>query len=392
MTISAKARASLRKLADAPSVQSPTASASVQTHLNLQAPDTCTNPATRPPGRTKAPAHPHSAPGCLHRSCAATASLRARIQRRSPTNSATSQLPPSSAQIPAPAPQSPSAITMADMTPEMAFLQSLQSDVAAAFGNGGELQQQQQQDEPQQDDPQQAAPAEDDDEDYDPSALMPDTSAYDPSAPPMPQQPEQSTPTPSQPASQAPSRTASAIPDQKTQAKPPRTMGGFVVDDEDDEDESPVAKAAGAQGVKVSAPGSTHTPERSVSQTPVNALPSSSNVPIHKAAQDQGVSGVSNGAQSALPADSAASVNPSSQTFAAAQPPSSKARLPQDRIGILEDRIQEDTRGDLDAWLNLLGEYRRRDKLDEARAVYARFFKVFPHAVSLADPSKSASD
>lgn len=268
---------------------------------------------------------------------------------------------------------------MVDMTPEMAFLQSLQSDAAAAFGNGGELQQQQQ-DEPQQDDPQQAAPAEDDDEDYDPSALMPDTSAYDPSAPPMPQQPEQSTPTPSQPASQAPSRTASAIPDQKTQAKPPRTMGGFVVDDEDDEDESPVAKAAGAQGVKVSAPGSTHTPERSVSQTPVNALPSSSNVPIHKAAQDQGVSGVSNGAQSALPADSAASVNPSSQTFAAAQPPSSKARLPQDRIGILEDRIQEDTRGDLDAWLNLLGEYRRRDKLDEARAVYARFFKVFPHA------------
>ncbi|KAH7055493.1 hypothetical protein B0J12DRAFT_775839 [Macrophomina phaseolina] len=267
---------------------------------------------------------------------------------------------------------------MADMTPEMAFLQSLQSDAAAAFSNGSD--QQPPHDEPQQNDPQQTASAEDDDEDYDPSALMPDTSAYDPSAPPMPQQTDQSTPTPSQPASQAPSRTASAVPDQKTQAKPPRTMGGFVVDDEDDEDESPVAKAAGAQGVKVSAPGSTHTPERSVSQTPVNALPSSSNVPIHKAAQDQGVSGVSNGAQSALPADSAASVNPSSQTHATAQPPSSKARLPQDRIGILEDRIQEDPRGDMDAWLSLIGEYRRRDKLEEARAVYNRFFKVFPHA------------
>ncbi|KAL1635407.1 mRNA 3'-end-processing protein rna14 [Diplodia intermedia] len=268
---------------------------------------------------------------------------------------------------------------MADMTPEMAFLQSLQSDAAAAFGNGSEPQQSE---EPQQDDPQQAAPADDDDEDYDPSALMPDTSAYDPSSAPAPAESAQqtSTPTPSQPASQAPSRTASAVPDQKTQAKPPRTMGGFVVDDEDDEDESPVAKAAGAQGVKVSAPGSTHTPERSVSQTPVNALPSSSNVPIHKAAQDQGVSGVSNGAQSALPpADSAASVNPQPQTHAAVQP-TSKARLPQDRIGILEDRIQEDPRGDLDAWLSLISEYRRRDKLEEARAVYARFFKIFPNA------------
>lgn len=272
---------------------------------------------------------------------------------------------------------------MADMTPEMAFLQSLQSDAAAAFGNGSEQPQHEASD---QQDPQQPTPTEDDDEDYDPSALMPDTNAYDPSAPPMLPQTAQSTPTPSQPVSQAPSRTTSAAPDQKAHAKPPRTMGGFVVDDEDDEDESPVAKAAGAQGVKVSAPGSSHTPERSVSQTPVNALPSSSNVPIHKAAQDQGVSGVSNGAHSALPpADSAASVNPSSQTRAAAQP-QAKARLPQDRIGIFEDRIQEDPRGDLDAWLNLIGEYRRRDKLDEARAVYSRFFKIFPYAVSCFSP------
>ncbi|KAF2087203.1 Suf-domain-containing protein [Saccharata proteae CBS 121410] len=144
------------------------------------------------------------------------------------------------------------------------------------------------------------------------------------------------------------------------------------------------------------APGSSATPERSVSQTPVNALPSS-NVPIHKAAaQDQDVSVVLNGAktapaaQSALPADSNASVNPTPTPVAAANgaippPPAasevtSRKRLSQDRVGMLEDRIAEDPRGDIDAWLSLISEHRRKDKLEDARAVYVRFFKVFPSA------------
>jgi cleavage stimulation factor subunit 3 len=59
-----------------------------------------------------------------------------------------------------------------------------------------------------------------------------------------------------------------------------------------------------------------------------------------------------------------------------------KARLPNDRIGILEDRIKEDEKGDLDAWLSLLAEYKARGKLDEARKTYDRFFKLFPSAVS----------
>jgi cleavage stimulation factor subunit 3 len=59
-----------------------------------------------------------------------------------------------------------------------------------------------------------------------------------------------------------------------------------------------------------------------------------------------------------------------------------KARLPHDRVGILEDRIKEDPRGDLDAWLSLISEHRKRNKLDDARVVYERFFKVFPSAVS----------
>jgi len=59
-----------------------------------------------------------------------------------------------------------------------------------------------------------------------------------------------------------------------------------------------------------------------------------------------------------------------------------KARLPHDTTGILEDRIRDDPRGDLEAWLALINEHRKRNKLDDARAVYERFFKVFPQAVS----------
>ncbi|KAK3077378.1 hypothetical protein LTS18_010429, partial [Coniosporium uncinatum] len=60
--------------------------------------------------------------------------------------------------------------------------------------------------------------------------------------------------------------------------------------------------------------------------------------------------------------------------------PPQKKRLPGDVIGQLEDRIAEDPRGDMDAWLSLISEHRRRNKLDEARSVFDRFFKVFPHA------------
>ena len=67
-------------------------------------------------------------------------------------------------------------------------------------------------------------------------------------------------------------------------------------------------------------------------------------------------------------------------------PPTStapKVRLPHDKLGILEDRIKEDERGDLDAWQNLINEHRKRGKLDDARKVYERFLALFPTAVSL---------
>jgi cleavage stimulation factor subunit 3 len=62
-------------------------------------------------------------------------------------------------------------------------------------------------------------------------------------------------------------------------------------------------------------------------------------------------------------------------------------RLPHDRVGILEDRIKEDPRGDIPAWLELIAEHRSRNRLDSARETYERFLKVFPQAVSLPSPS-----
>jgi cleavage stimulation factor subunit 3 len=61
--------------------------------------------------------------------------------------------------------------------------------------------------------------------------------------------------------------------------------------------------------------------------------------------------------------------------------PLPKARLPQDRVGILEDRIAADPRGDTDAWLSLVEEYQQRSNIEEVYKTYERFLKIFPQAV-----------
>ncbi|KAI9845056.1 MAG: mRNA 3'-end-processing protein rna14 [Thelocarpon superellum] len=84
------------------------------------------------------------------------------------------------------------------------------------------------------------------------------------------------------------------------------------------------------------------------------------------------------------PAAASANVTSTSAASSGAGTPTravaSKARLPHDKVGILEDRIKDDPRGDLDAWLSLIDEHRKRNKLDDARATYERFFKLFPSA------------
>lgn len=78
--------------------------------------------------------------------------------------------------------------------------------------------------------------------------------------------------------------------------------------------------------------------------------------------------------------DPASSTAEPTNTSNAAAP---RVRLPHDRIGILEDRIKEDPRGAVDAWLNLIGEHRKRGKIEDARNTYERFLLAFPSAVRM---------
>lgn len=57
-----------------------------------------------------------------------------------------------------------------------------------------------------------------------------------------------------------------------------------------------------------------------------------------------------------------------------------RKRLPQDKVGQLEDRIALDSR-DADAWLALIKEHQAKGKITDARNTYERFFNVFPDLV-----------
>ncbi|KFA75821.1 hypothetical protein S40288_01953 [Stachybotrys chartarum IBT 40288] len=114
----------------------------------------------------------------------------------------------------------------------------------------------------------------------------------------------------------------------------PKTSGGFLVEASDDEDDS--APNPG--------PAPSQKPEVP-SATPRSA------------------------AVSATPTDSAPIVPP---VMAGLDP-----------VALLEARIKEDPRGDMDAWLNLIADHRRRNKLDEVRSVYNRFVEVFPQAADI---------
>jgi cleavage stimulation factor subunit 3 len=188
------------------------------------------------------------------------------------------------------------------------------------------------------------------------------------------------------------------------QSKRPRTVGGFV-DESEDEEEEPAVQPEEANAT-LNATGASETPQPSFTNSPKNTIPNP-DVQLHSA-QDQAPASISASVAVNEPAPSIASLPngstpvadatkpgaPDVITVASARPsvapatpaPMSaslpKARLPQDRVGILEDRIAEDPRGDIEAWLSLIEEHRRRHKHDDARAVFERFLKVFPSSVS----------
>lgn len=150
-------------------------------------------------------------------------------------------------------------------------------------------------------------------------------------------------------------------------AKKPK-KGGFIVNSSDEEDDTPTP-------APVSAPSHTST---TLKPTPSEAQPQPfSHSPLHQqiATPHEDMSRysqtqASNGPVATPATSDVATVN------------ATRARLPTDIVGVLEERIKHDPRGDIDAWLMLIDEHKRRYKIEDTRVVYERFLEVFPQAVS----------
>jgi cleavage stimulation factor subunit 3 len=244
---------------------------------------------------------------------------------------------------------------MTDITREMEFLNSLTSDSTIP---------------PESHIPSHNIPDDEDDDDYDPTSFI--------------------------------TQNAGPVPDKV--AVPTSTaprFGGFEIDEDDDEDENEAGPAqpsvgSGANGFMG---GNTHQVDGGLRAS--SEIPSKTQSPVINVQHPTPASVLENrtvnGPLSSYGArhSSSATPLPKSPTPPTAlgikldessNAPSSffqKARLPQDRVGTLEDRIAEDPRGDVDAWLELISEHRNRNRFDQAREVYSRFFKVFPTAVSV---------
>jgi cleavage stimulation factor subunit 3 len=206
---------------------------------------------------------------------------------------------------------------------------------------------------------------------------------------------------PSQTPSSAESSASASVPLSNVYVHPKtRTVGGFVIEDDDEDNKGeteyePPAVLGGEEGV---GSVSTSMPEHPISEN-ANETVSSSGVSIQPPAPDMASSkDVSNSSYSPtapvasqndasfIPGERLYSVQASHDSPAPTPPnnvaSTSRGRLPHDRVGILEDRIKEDPRGDTTAWLELIGEHRSRNRIDSTREAYERFLKIFPSAVS----------
>lgn len=170
------------------------------------------------------------------------------------------------------------------------------------------------------------------------------------------------------------SRTGSQSPSKK-----PKTVGGFIAEDSDEDDDDATNTSDTSAALQVPA---TTLRNRALSPSPLHNVvaPDEVQTPDEPESKDQ-LPQIPNTVP-ALPTATLKNTVSSTRiapTILANQP---KARLPHDKMGILEDRIKEDPKGDVDAWLALIGEYRSRNKLEDARAAYDRFLAIFPQSVS----------
>ncbi|KAJ5174422.1 mRNA 3'-end-processing protein rna14 [Penicillium canariense] len=203
-------------------------------------------------------------------------------------------------------------------------------------------------------------------------------------------------PDPFQNPSRTESQTSTPVPRAGASAQPQtRTIGGFDIEDEDEDDkEEADYEPPAALGVDDS-----NAMPMTMSEDPSSGNPNqdtSPDVSSHLTVQSSAsVPTVANSSYSSAPVPNIdpsvsgpiqwASHDPSMQnstvpTPVPDSPSASRGRLPHDRVGILQDRVDEDPRGDLSAWLELIAEHRARNRLDSAREIYERFLKEFPMA------------
>jgi len=245
-----------------------------------------------------------------------------------------------------------------------------------------------------------AAPADAMNENASPS--FDDLSSFD-NLPETIQSPTQSQlhPLPTKPASQLSSQVATPNPASSTPNKP-RIVGGFEVDDDVEEDDgSPDEKdeldvydpAVGLDfDVPTHAPAlsldrTSQSPEQENGITPVPVQESGSPADISPSALPSGADANAPRAATATPAQ-ITTLDPSAQPSpprlnvnGSVAPAVSKSRLAHDVVGILEDRIKDDPRGDTAAYLDLIEELKSRNKQEDVRRIYDQYLSVFPLAV-----------
>jgi cleavage stimulation factor subunit 3 len=216
-----------------------------------------------------------------------------------------------------------------------------------------------------------------------------------------------SAPLPPRPQSNLSSSAATsnlAPPTDSAPASAPRMRGGFEVDDDEDAEEVDAGKDEvdvydPTVGFDVDAPTPAHvqtpvdrttqSPERDNGSTP---LPVQTSGSLDGPSSSDPVIGAVPTAvtadppiQSALPPQTRPTPSLSDVNGSVA-PAISRTRLAHDVIGILEDRIKDDPRGDIEAYLELIEELKSRNKEDEVRKVYEDYLQVFPLDVSVFCP------
>lgn len=185
-----------------------------------------------------------------------------------------------------------------------------------------------------------------------------------------------------------------------TQA-PPKMKGGFEIDDDaendednevgdDDDDEADVYDPAIGLDFDTLSPAQVHetsldriskspNQENGLNFTPIQANDDPAGVSFHN---PTGVDTTNDSDVSATQPDvNIQTITPFNANGLTTQNVP-KSRLAHDVVGILQDRIKDDPRGDPSAYLELIDIYKSRNNQDEVRRLYDQYLATFPMAVS----------